>query len=105
MEFIDCNYVQELVRNEETRQIARILGNGSDKLKDCPRLPNAVISLLKGYKESEISEKMILDTFSQLKRKEVFTIDFRERVISLEDFSGLRDVLSVRIMDELFRKY
>jgi len=96
-----CKNVHDLVDKKKFEEIAKVLENGSYKLKDCQKFPDTVILLLEGYTKSVISEKRVLAIFGHLSRKGVFTQEFKERIKCLQAYSDLKENLSKRIIFEL----
>lgn len=102
---ITCDRIQEMVESDDFEKLSRLLERPPQNVKDCPKLPNTIISMLRGYKDKCISEENVLDVFSILEKKQIMNPDFKDRVKSLEDFSELKEHLSPRILFELKKQY
>ncbi|MDD4358847.1 MAG: hypothetical protein PHY30_03465 [Candidatus Pacebacteria bacterium] len=94
---LSCKNIEKLV-NRNVALTMRALQNGAYRLADCPKFPDVIIALLRGYTESQVSEEGVLSVLNHLNRKGVMTFDFKERVKCLEAYSELKDKLSRKII-------
>jgi hypothetical protein len=98
-----CDDIQKIVVNDDFEKLTKILERPSEEIKQCQKLPNAMIGLFRGYSEREIPRDKVFSIFSILRKKNIMTPEFNDRVMSLEDFSYLN--LPDDILYELRKQY